>query len=105
MGEPSSAFFPPALNSEEEAVVFPAEKRKKDNPKKLEEKGTIATAEDIKNRHKEQMERYIEYEHNVGHPASLPIGWMRYGVKHWEEIQRMKGNSITLSSPESSLPS
>jgi len=104
LGEPSMAFFPKNKDNEE-TVIYLADKIKERKEKSRRERQSVATAQDIANRIREQNERCVEYEHLVGHPAKLPIPWLRYRVKHWEEIQALKGNSITLSSSEASLSS
>ena len=100
VGEPSVAFFPFREN-----VVFLSDKLKKGNESQKREKETVATPQDIESRIREQLERYIELEYYAGHPAKLPLEWRRIGIKYWDEIQALKGNSITLSSSKSPLSS
>ena len=100
-GEPSKAFFPPSLPGEEN-IIFLADKLKKRKESQRRERETVATPQDIANRIREQLERYIELEHYAGHPAKLPPEWRRIGIKYWDEIQALKGDSITLSSAEPS---
>ncbi len=75
IGEPSEAFFP----------------QKKSKSRRTKERGTIATAQDIQNRIREQQERYVEYEHYAGHPGNLTMPWRRFGVKYRKQIQELKG--------------
>ncbi len=102
VGEPSAAFYP--LNTgNDETVIYLADKIKERKAKRRRERESVATPRDLANRHRKQLERYIELEHYAGHPAKVPPEWRRLGVKYWDEIQALKGNSITISSAEASL--
>jgi hypothetical protein len=91
VGEQPSAAIYPENTDDNETVIYLADKTKKRKVKRRRERISIATPSDIVNRYREQLERYVEYEHYAGHPGNLTLPWRRFGVKHREQIQKLKG--------------
>lgn len=90
IGEPSEAFYPPF---ETDNVIYLADRRKKPQTLEVREEESIATPQDIENRRREQLERYVWQEHVAGHRGNLTMALRRFGLRHKDEIKELKGEA------------
>lgn len=90
IGEPSEAFYPLA---EHDNIIYLADRPKNPQQSQGLEKESIATTQDIENRKREQLERYVWQEHVAGHRGNLTMAWRRFGLRHKDEIKELKGEA------------